>query len=103
MIQDPAYQQAYRDHSGFPGLKSFGAASPVYAPGGPMAVAFEQAAKTAVPRPLHPAYPAITLAAQTAFTNILDGADPKEELTKAAEDIDADIEDNDGYPPFGGN
>lgn len=103
MIQDPAYQQAYREHSGFPGLKSFGAASPIYAPGGPMAVAFEQAAKTAVPRPPHPAYPAITLATQTAFTDILDGADPQAELTKAAEEIDADIEDNDGYPPFGGN
>ena len=63
----------------------------------------EQAAKTAVPRPPHPAYPAISLAVQTAFTNILDGADPQEELTQAAEDIDEDIEDNDGYPPFGGN
>lgn len=103
MIQDPDYQNAYREHSGFPGLKSFGEASPLYAEGGPMAVAFEQAAKTAVPRPPHPAYPAITLAAQTAFTDIFDGADPKEELTNAAEEIDADIEDNDGYPPFGGN
>lgn len=56
-----------------------------------------------MPRPPHPAYPAITLAAQTAFTDIFDGADPKEELTKAAQEIDADIEDNDGYPPFGGN
>ncbi|WP_299131665.1 extracellular solute-binding protein [uncultured Amaricoccus sp.] len=103
MIQDPEYQAAYREHSAFPGLKSFGAASPLYAPGGPMAVAFEQAEKTAVPRPPHPAYPAITLAAQSAFTDIFDGADPQEELTKAAEEIDADIEDNDGYPPFGGN
>ncbi len=103
MIQNPDYQNAYREHSGFPGLKSFGEASPLYAEGGPMAVAFEQAAKTAVPRPPHPAYPAITLATQTAITDIFDGADPKEELTKAAEEIDADIEDNDGYPPFGGN
>ncbi len=103
MIQDPAYQEAYRSHSGFPGLKSFGAASPLYAPGGALDVAFEQAAKTAVPRPPHPAYPAITLATQTAITDILDGADPQAELTKAAEEIDADIEDNDGYPPFGGN
>lgn len=103
MIQDPEYQKAYRDNAGFPGLKSFAASSPDYAPGGGMAVAFEQAEKTAVPRPLHPAYPVITLAVQTAITNILDGADAKTELTKAAEDIDADIKDNDGYPPFGGN
>lgn len=103
MIENPAYQDAYRGHSGFPGLKSFGAASPLYAPGGALQVGFEQAAKTAVPRPPHPAYPAITLAVQTAFTNILDGADPQAELTKAAKAIDADIADNDGYPPFGGN
>ena len=101
MIEDQKYQAAYRDHSGFPGLKSFAAASPLYAPGGAMAVAFEQASKTAVPRPLHPAYPAITLAAQVAINNIFDGADPKAELTKAAKAIDADIADNDGYPPFG--
>jgi len=88
MIQDPAYQEAYRGHSSFPGLNSFAAASPLYAPGGPMEVAFEQAAR---------------LAAQTAFTDMFDGADPQTELTKAAEEIDADIEDNDGYPPFGGN
>ena len=101
MIEDQKYQDAYRAHAGFPGLKSFGAASPDYAPGGAMAVAFEQAAKSAVPRPLHPAYPAITLAAQVAINNIFDGADPQTELTKAAKAIDADIDDNDGYPPFG--
>ena len=101
MIQDAKYQEAYKAHSGFPGLKSFAANSPLYAPGGPMAVAFEQAAKSAVPRPLHPAYPAMTLAAQVAINKILDGADPQTELTKAAKAIDADIADNDGYPPFG--
>ena len=103
MIQDAEYQAAYREHSAFPGLKSFAAASPLYAPGGALAVAFEQAEKTAVSRPPHPAYPAITLAAQKALTNILDGADPQDELTEAAQEIDEDIADNDGYPPFGEN
>lgn len=102
MLQDQAYRAAYRDHAGFPGLKSFGAASPLYAEGGPMTIAFEQADKTAVPRPPHPAYPTITLAFQQAMTNIFDGADVQEELSKAAKKIDADIADNDGYPPFGG-
>ncbi len=101
MLQDPDYRAGYRDHAGFPGLKSFAAASPLYAPGGAMAVAFEQASKTAVPRPPHPAYPTITLAFQQAMTNIFDGADVQQELTKAAKEIDADIADNDGYPPFG--
>ena len=40
-------------------------------------------------------------AAQVAINKILDGADPQTELTKAAKAIDADIADNDGYPPFG--
>lgn len=103
MLQDPDYRAAYREHAGFPGLKSFAADSPLYAPGGAMALAFEQASKSAVPRPPHPAYPTITLAFQKAMNNIFDGADAKDELSKAAKEIDADIEDNDGYPPFGGN
>ena len=51
MIQNPEFRAAYRDHSAFPGLNSFAAESPLYAEGGPLAVAFEQAARTAVPRP----------------------------------------------------
>jgi multiple sugar transport system substrate-binding protein len=35
------------------------------------------------------------------MTNIFDGADPQEELSKAAKKIDDDILDNDGYQPFG--
>lgn len=101
MLSDQAYRAAYRDHSSFPGLKSFAAKSPLYAEKGAMAIAFQQASKSAVPRPPHPAYPTITLAFQIAMTNIFDGADAKTELSKAAKKIDADIEDNSGYPPFG--
>jgi multiple sugar transport system substrate-binding protein len=101
MIEDKDYRAQYKEHAGFPGLKSFGAESPLYAPNGAMATAFEQASKSAVPRPPHPGYPTITLAFQVAMTNIFDGADPQAELTKAAKKIDADIDDNDGYAPFG--
>ncbi|WP_029074793.1 ABC transporter substrate-binding protein [Kaistia adipata] len=101
MLQDPAYRETYKAHAGFPGLKSFAADSPLYADKGAMAVAFEQASKSAVPRPPHPAYPTITLAFQNAMTNIFDGADPQDELSKAAKKIDDDIVDNDGYEPFG--
>ncbi|MCX5518318.1 extracellular solute-binding protein [Kaistia defluvii] len=101
MLQDPAYRDAYKAHAGFPGLKSFAAASPLYADKGAMAIAFEQAGKSAVARPPHPAYPTITLAFQNAMTNIFDGADPQAELSKAAKKIDDDILDNDGYQPFG--
>lgn len=101
MLADKAYREAYKAHSGFPGLKSFAADSPLYAEKGAMATAFEQASKSAVPRPPHPAYPTITLAFQVAMTNIFDGGDPKTELEKAAKKIDDDIADNSGYAPFG--
>lgn len=50
-----------------------------------------------VPRPITPAYPAITTAFQEAFDNIKDGADVQTELDKAVAAIDKDIADNDGY------
>jgi multiple sugar transport system substrate-binding protein len=55
-----------------------------------------------VVRPVHPAYPVITNAWSTAVVNILSGdVDVKAELDLAAQTIDQDIADNDGYPPFG--
>lgn len=52
----------------------------------------------ALPRPITPAYPAITEAFQEAVDNIASGADVQGELDKAAQAIDQDIEDNQGYP-----
>lgn len=101
LLQDETYRAAQRDHSAFPGLKSFAAASPLYAPGGAMHVGVEQADTTAVPRPPHPAYPTITLAFMTAIDSAFNGGDVKAALTKAAKTIDDDIADNDGYAPFG--
>ncbi|MCF6525759.1 sugar ABC transporter substrate-binding protein [Streptomyces sp. JJ36] len=52
---------------------------------------------TTVPRPATPAYPVITSAFQKAWADIWDGGDPRAALDKAVEEIDTDIEDNDGY------
>ncbi|PDT34577.1 ABC transporter substrate-binding protein [Rhizobium sp. M10] len=101
LLKDKEFRAYVASQSGYPGLKSFAAESPLYAPGGPMAIAFEQASKTAVARPPHPAYPTITSAFMQAVDEVFNGGDPKEALTAAAEKIDQDIEDNDGYPPFG--
>lgn len=59
----------------------------------------------AVVRPVHPAYPAITLSWSRAMLNIFsDGAaDVQTELDGVAQYIDMDIEDNAGYPPFSAN
>lgn len=101
LLKDKEFRAYVASQSGYPGLKSFAAESPLYANGGPMAIAFEQASKTAVARPPHPAYPTITSAFMQAVDEVFNGGDPKEALTTAAQKIDEDIEDNDGYPPFG--
>jgi multiple sugar transport system substrate-binding protein len=100
MLKDKEYREFTKSKSGYPGLKSFAAESPLYAEGGPMAIAFEQASKTAIARPPHPAYPTITSAFMQAVDEAFNGGDVKAALTSAAEKIDQDIEDNDGYPPF---
>ncbi|NRQ12980.1 putative ABC transporter substrate-binding protein YesO [Ensifer sesbaniae] len=100
LLKDKEYREYAKTQSAYPGLKSFAAESPLYAEGGPLAVAFEQASKTAVARPPHPAYPTITSAFMQAVDKIFNGGDAQEALTAAAKKIDQDIEDNAGYPPF---
>ena len=101
-MADEGYRAFASENGAFPGAKSFAAQSPLYAEGGPMALAYAQADGAAVPRPPHPAYPTITNTFMDAVDAIFNGADVAETLTKAAETIDEDIEDNGGYPPFGG-
>ena len=74
--------------------------APMYGENGPMRVLAEQAQNIALVRPVHPAYPVITSEFGKAVKNILDGANVKQALDKAARVIDNDIEDNMGYPPF---
>lgn len=100
LLKDKEYREYAKSQSAYPGLKSFAADSPLYAEGGPLAVAFEQASKTAVARPPHPAYPTITSAFMQAVDKIFNGDDAQDALTTAAKKIDEDIEDNAGYPPF---
>lgn len=102
LLKDKAYRDYAVTQSAYPGLKSFAAMSPLYAKGGPLAVAFEQADTVAVPRPPHPAYPTITSSFMQAVDQIFNDGDVQKALTAAAEKIDEDIDDNDGYPPFGG-
>lgn len=78
------------------------AAAPEYAEGGPLSLFVDQLNSIAVPRPAHPGYPIISGAFAQAVADIIDGADPADALADAAESVDEDIEDNSGYPPFGG-
>jgi multiple sugar transport system substrate-binding protein len=82
-----------------PARKSVIAHSKLYAPNGPLYVFVQQLQMgIAEPRPITPAYPTITSAFAVAVANIAAGANVKEELDKAVQEIDQDIQDNQGYP-----
>ena len=82
-----------------PSRKSAAAESALYGEGGPLNMFVQQLeGGVAVPRPVTPAYPTITLTFSEALANIISGADIQAELDKAVDKIDLDIEDNQGYP-----
>ncbi|MGC9397556.1 MAG: sugar ABC transporter substrate-binding protein [Anaerolineae bacterium] len=73
--------------------------SELYAEGGPLNIFVQQLqGGVAIPRPATPAYPVITSSFAEAVNNIVAGADVQEELDKAVDKIDQDIQDNQGYP-----
>ncbi len=82
-----------------PARKSAIAQSELYGEGGPLNLFVQQLESgVALERPVTPAYPVITSAFADSVNNIVTGADVQEELNKAVETIDQDIEDNQGYP-----
>jgi multiple sugar transport system substrate-binding protein len=82
-----------------PARKSAILMSDLYAEGGPLNIFVQQLqGGVALERPVTPAYPVITSAFSDAVNNIVSGADVQEELDKAVEKIDQDIQDNQGYP-----
>ncbi|MBE7471392.1 MAG: sugar ABC transporter substrate-binding protein [Anaerolineales bacterium] len=82
-----------------PARRSALAKSELFGPAGPLRLYIQQnEAGFTVPRPITPAYPAITKAFAEAFNNIAQGADVKSQLDQAVQKIDQDIKDNRGYP-----
>ena len=82
-----------------PARKSAIAKSDLFGEGGLLNVFVQQLeGGVALERPVTPAYPVITSAFDTAFLNIVAGADVQTELDKAVATIDQDIADNNGYP-----
>ncbi len=73
--------------------------SRLYGAEGPLRVLAEQLKSGwGVPRPVTPAYPAISAAFAEALQNIIVGADVKKELDQAVEKIEWDLQYNNGYP-----
>jgi multiple sugar transport system substrate-binding protein len=82
-----------------PGTRSAVQQSALYGDEGPLALFAAQLLEgVSVPRPKTPAYPVITTEFQKAFQRIRNGGDVAQALDTAAERIDQDIVDNQGYP-----
>jgi len=82
-----------------PARKSALKNSKLYGEDGPLRILADQLeGGVALPRPITPAYPTITVVFAEAVQNIVNGADAKTELDKAVKKIDQDIKDNQGYP-----
>jgi multiple sugar transport system substrate-binding protein len=82
-----------------PARRSALARSKLYGETGPLRLFVQQLeSDRAVPRPITPAYATITAAFAEAVDNIIQGADVKAELTRAAQKIDRDIKAHNGYP-----
>ena len=96
-IQDK-YLAAFSDVIGLvPSTLSAAALTENYAPGGPLEVFFELSNAQALIRPPTPAYLSAALVFEKALADIANGADVINALDSAVDEIDADIEDNDGY------
>ncbi len=84
---------------GVPARRAALAQSKLYGETGPLHLLVQQLeSERAVPRPITPAYAAISKAFAEAVENIVNGADVKTELSRAAQKIDQDIKDHQGYP-----
>ena len=82
-----------------PARKSAVAKSDLFGEGGPLNIFVQQLeGGVALERPVTPAYPVISSAFDEAIRNIIAGGNVQDELNKAVEKIDLDIEDNQGYP-----
>lgn len=96
-IQDK-YLAAFSDGIGLiPSTASAAAMTEKYAPGGPLEVFFELSNAQALIRPATPAYLSAALTFEKALADIANGADVETTLDAAVDEIDADIEANNGY------
>jgi len=94
----PKYSAAFSDVLGLaPTTVEAAAMTESYAPGGPLEVFYELSQAQALIRPPTPAYLSAALTFEKALADIANGADVVTALDAAVDEIDADIEANDGY------
>jgi multiple sugar transport system substrate-binding protein len=98
-LQDK-YLTQFSDGIGLiPPTPASAAASINYKPGGPMEVFYGLSAGQALVRPVTPGYVVEAKVFEKAVADIANGADVTETLDAAVDEIDADIEKNNGYAP----
>lgn len=96
-IQDK-YLAAFSDGIGLiPSTPSAAEMTENYAEGGPLAVFFELSNQQAQLRPVTPGYVVQSSVFTKAMADIANGADPADTLDAAVDEIDSDIEANQGY------
>ncbi len=96
-LQDK-YLTAFSDGIGLiPPTPESAAASKNYKAGGPMEVFYSLSAKQALVRPVTPGYPVAAKVFEKALSDIANGAEVAATLDAAADEINADIEKNNGY------
>lgn len=94
----PQYLAAFSDGIGLiPPTEEAAAQTELYAEGAPLEVFYELSEAQAMLRPVTPGYVVAAKVFQKALTDIADGADPASTLDAAVDEIDADIERNQGY------
>ena len=97
MLQD-RWQVAFSNAQAvIPATSSAAAESELYAEGAPMAVFYDLSKEQALLRPVTPGYPVMAKIFRKALADIASGADVADTLDAAADEIDADIEANNGY------
>ncbi|WP_404404021.1 extracellular solute-binding protein [Pelagibacterium halotolerans] len=96
-LQDE-YLTAFSDGIGLiPSTPSAAAVSEYYSEGAPMEVFYDLSAEQALVRPVTPGYVVAAKVFEKALADIANGADVVDTLDAAVDEIDADIEANDGY------
>lgn len=96
-LQDK-YLAAFSDGIGLiPATKEAAQMTESYADGGPMAVFFDLSEQQATVRPVSPGYVVAAKVFEKALSDIANGADVADALDAAVDEIDSDIETNQGY------
>ncbi|MBP7242014.1 sugar ABC transporter substrate-binding protein [Amaricoccus sp.] len=96
-LQDK-YQAMFSDASGLaPATASAAAMTENYKEGAPMAVFYDLSAEQALVRPVTPGYVVEARVFRKALADIADGADVVTALDAAVDEINADIQNNQGY------